>query len=179
MRPLLLSCFLSFAIIVCWDHLHAQAPAPAATDSIFCHNGEVITSVIKEITLTHLIYTPTGMTIDRNLGLLAVRACRFRSGRIEKFTTLKEINSELQYAQVTMIEAPEAIEGLVFKGDVEGKIAAISFIGGVDGVDVVRNRLRKAAAKLKAPYVLLVVTPNSGNSGGGQHYYRGKAYGYK
>lgn len=165
-----------FSLLFC---LSAVA-AFAQTDKIVLHNGKTIEANVKETTSQFVKYSFPGETLVQTLGRPAIASITYVSGRSETISEKVVVLGEADFEKVVILTTTDQAAGLVEKGDVQGKTAAISYQTGATANKASLNRIRKAAAKLGAQFVLMTESTGGGFAGFGasQSIRRGVAYSY-
>ncbi len=155
----------------------------AQIDSVYKHSGEVIAVNVKEVTSFAVKYTFPGETVVQSIGKPAVERVKYASGRTEQVSEKIVIRTEFDFEKVQVLTHPDEATGLVPKGEVEGKTAGfLSYQTAGTAKKASMNRIRKAAAKLGAPFILMIETANVGvgvGLGSAQSIRNGTAYSYK
>lgn len=149
----------------------------AQSDKLYKHNGEVLQVQVKEISAGVIKYSYPNETVVQTVGKKAVEKIVYASGREEKISDFIKLENDSDYEKVVLLNDKEEAIGLVDKGEVVGKTAAISYQTPGTANKASLNRIRKAAAQLNAPFILIEENTTSGARG--QAIRRGHAYGYK
>jgi len=149
----------------------------AQTDKLFKHDGNTIEVQIKEITEGVLKYSFPNETLTRSMGKNSVAKIVYSNGQEEKISDFITIENEADFEKVVILSTKDETVGLVDKGVVRGKSGGSAFQTPETQNKVSLSKIRKAAAKLNAPFVWIEETVTAGHFG--QSVRRGHAYSYK
>ena len=165
-------------LILCMTSIYAQE------DQIFKHNGEVIEGEVIKNDGEVIVFKYKGESVENTLASVAVEKVIFgSSGRIQNISDKINIDSDKGWEKVMVFYVSELIRGLTRKGDIKGKTGMINYHTTNTGDRKAEKKLKIEAAKIKAPFVLMVDEKNSvgGSSnmfGGSQAVKKGVAYSY-
>jgi hypothetical protein len=149
----------------------------AQTDKVYKHNGEVLEVQVKEISASIIKYSFPNETLLQSLGKYAVAKIVYSSGREEKISDFIKFENSSDFEKCIILASKDEAVGLIDKGEVVGKTAAISYQTPGTANKASLNRIRKAAMELGAPFILIEENTTSGARG--QAIRRGRAFGYK
>lgn len=158
----------------------------AQADQIFLHNGDIINGKVNKIGEQTINFVYEGEDAEQTLGKFAVEKIVYgKSGRTQDVTDKIIVNGEADWANVTIIEDLGAVTGLTRKGEIKGKTAFINFRTGAGSDRKAEEKLKKEAAAMKCPFILLTSDKDidrKGSGGGGfgqvQSVKKGIGYAY-
>lgn len=150
-------------------------------DTIYKHSGKMLIGEVLKIKEYTIEYKLREERLEQTIGRFAVSKIKFSSGRLEFISTKIEIKNEDDYESVRIVENSELVVGLSNSYEITGVTNAISInsAGSANRRSLVR--LKKQAAKMKAPFILItsdIDSRASGGSGANQGIKRGFAYTY-
>jgi hypothetical protein len=149
----------------------------AQIDKIYKHNGDILEVQVKEISASIIKYSFPNETLLQSLGKYAVAKIVYSSGREEKISEFIKFENSSDFEKCIILANKDEAVGLIDKGEVVGKTAAISYQTPGTANKASLNRIRKAAMELNAPFILIEENTSAGARG--QAIRRGRAFGYK
>ncbi|MFM8738908.1 MAG: hypothetical protein ACKOC0_01745, partial [Cytophagales bacterium] len=132
-----------------------------------------------EITSANIKFSFPGESLIQNIGKPAVAKIVYGSGREEIVSEYVSLKNDSDFEKIVILTSKDETIGLVDKGEVVGKTAAISYQTPGTANKASLNRIRKAALKLNAPFILIEDVSHVGLGMSGQSIRRGRAFGYK
>lgn len=167
LRPLLL-CVAICATLVSFGQ----------SDKMYKHSGEKLDVKIIKVGEFTINYTYPNETAEQTIGKLAVAKLEYASGRKEEITEKIEITDKADWEKVMILEDVSASVGLKKQGEIRGKTAGlVSYRTSGNADRKAMERLKKEAAELGAPFVLLTSEKDSRFTT--QQIKKGFAYSYK
>jgi len=172
--------FLYACMIVSFMHMKASAQS----DSLFLHNGLPLAVNIIRIDAFTIGYQLQGSAIDRAISRYAVSHISYKNGKTEFVSAKVEVNGEEDWDKVILLEDKSEIAGLQRKSDVIGHNAFLSLHTPNTANSKAIINLKREAAKLHCPFVLLnfdresSLLPLLHGFGGTQTMKGGMAYSY-
>ena len=148
------------------------------SDKMYKHSGEKLDVKIIKVGEFTINYTYPNETAEQTIGKLAVAKLEYASGRKEEITEKIEITDKTDWAKVMILEDISASVGLKKQGEIRGKTAGlVSYRTSGNADKKAMERLKKEAAELGAPFVLLTSEKDSRFTT--QSIKKGFAYSYK
>jgi len=130
-------------------------------DKMFKHSGEKIDVKIIKVGEFTISFTYPNETAEQTISKYAVAKIEYASGRKEEVTEKIVIGSKDDWEKVILLEDVAASTGLKRQGEIKGKTGAISYRLGGNADKKSMERLKKEAAELGAPFVLLTSDKDS------------------
>ena len=127
----------------------------AQGDKIYLHNGKNIDGTVIEIGNFTIAYSYAGEKAKQIISKYAVDKVIYGgSNREEKITSRVVVNSESDWQNVVILDDKTEITGLVKIDNVESSGGG-KFVGAKAAQEKCLERIKKAAALLKCPFVYL------------------------
>lgn len=165
-KPLMLTVAL-FATIVSF-----------AQDKMYKHTGEKLDVKILKVGEFTITYSYPNEVAEQTIAKYAVGKIEYGSGRKEEITEKIVVSSKDDWEKVVILEDVAATVGLKRQGEIKGKTAGmLSYRTAGNADKKSMERLKKEAAELGAPFVLLTSEKDSRWST--QSIKKGFAYSYK
>lgn len=147
------------------------------SDKMFKHTGEKLDVKIIKVGEWTITYTYPNETAEQTISKYAVGKIEYASGRKETVSDKIVINSKDDWEKVLILEDNNASVGLKRQGEIKGKTAGILSYRTAGNADKkAMERLKKEAAELGAPFVILMSEKESRWST--QSIKKGFAYSY-
>lgn len=148
-------------------------------DKLIKHNGEKLDVKVIKVGETTISYKYPGEDAEQTIGKYAVASITYgTSGRKEEVSEKIVISSEDDWEKVQILTDKVQVLGLKKGEEVRGKTAGFMSYNTAGSADKkATRRIKEAAAKLGAPFVLLTSDKNDG-FGVKQSIKNGTAYGY-
>jgi hypothetical protein len=149
-----------------------------AQDKMFKHTGEKLDVKILKVGEFVITYSYPNETSEQTIAKYAVAKIEYGSGRKEEITEKIVVSSKDDWEKVVILEDVAATVGLKRQGEIKGKTAGMynfNTAGASDRKSM--ERLKKQAAELGAPFVLL--TSDKDSKWSSQSIKKGFAYSYK
>lgn len=150
----------------------------AQNDRMYKHTGEKLDVKILKVGEFTINYSFPNETAEQTIAKYAVGKIEYASGRKEDITEKIVINNSDDWEKVIILEDVTATVGLKRQGEIRGKTSGmLSYrtAGNADRKSL--ERLKKEAAELGAPFVLL--TSEKDSKWTTQSIKKGFAYSYK
>lgn len=145
---------------------------------MYKHSGEKLDVKILKVGEFTISYTYPNETAEQTIGKLAVAKLEYASGRKEEITEKIDIVDKADWEKVMILEDVSASVGLKKQGEIRGKTAGlVSYRTSGNADKKAMERLKKEAAELGAPFVLLTSEKDSRFTT--QSIKKGFAYSYK
>ena len=153
--------------------------AKAQSDSIYLHNGQVVGGKVYKIAEQTVTFTYADEDAQQTLGKYAVQKVIFgKSKRVQDVSERITVRSKDDWEKVVILEDVANSVGLKKQGEIRGKTAGmLSYRTAGNADKKSMERLKKEAAELGAPFVLLTSEKDSRWST--QSIKKGFAYSYK
>lgn len=165
----------SFMLLVA---LFATVIAFGQSDKMFKHSGEKLDVKILKVGEFVITYSYPNETAEQTIGKYAVAKIEYSSGRKEDITEKIVVADSHDWEKVVILEDVQASVGLKRQGEIRGKTAGmLSYRTAGNADKKSMERLKKEAAELGAPFVLLTSEKDSRWST--QSIKKGFAYSYK
>ena len=171
-------------IILVLAMLISGAMANAQVDVITKHNGEVVKGKVVKLEEFTIVFKYDGEDAENTISKYAVQKIVYgKSGRVEEVTDKIVVSTEDDWEKVVVLEDKAYISGLKKVDEVRGKTGLINYHTGNTGDKKAEMKLKKAAAAIGCPFVLMTsdkttVGANSNALGGTQAIKTGVAYKY-
>ena len=147
-------------------------------DKMYKHTGETIDVKILKLGEFTISYTYPNETAEQTIGKYAVAKIEYASGRKEDITEKIVVNDKDDWEKVVLLEDVSMVVGLKKQGEIKGKTAGlISYRTAGNADKKSMERLKKEAAELGAPFILL--TSEKDSRWTTQSIKKGFAYSYK
>lgn len=158
--------------------LFATMIAFAQNDKMYKHNGEKIDVKIIKVAEFVINFTYPGETAEQTIGKYAVAKIEYASGRKEDISEKIVVLDKEDWEKVIILEEATAAVGLKRQGEIRGKTAGmLSYRTAGNADKKSMERLKKEAAEMAAPFVLL--TSEKDSRWTTQSIKKGYAYSYK
>jgi hypothetical protein len=165
-KPLMLTVAL-FATIVSF-----------AQDKMFKHTGEKLDVKILKVGEFTITYSYPNEVAEQTIAKYAIGKIEYGSGRKEDITEKIVVSSKDDWEKVVILEDVSATVGLKRQGEIKGKTAGmLSYRTAGNADKKSMERLKKEAAELGAPFILL--TSEKDSKWSTQSIKKGFAYSYK
>lgn len=149
-----------------------------AQDKMYKHTGEKLDCKILKVGEFTITFTYPNETAEQTIGKYAVAKLEYASGRKEDITEKVVISDKDDWEKVIILEDVAAAVGLKRQGEIKGKTAGmLSYRTAGNADKKSMERLKKEAAELGAPFVLL--TSDKDSRWSSQSIKKGFAYSYK
>lgn len=158
--------------------------ANAQVDVITKHNGEIVKGKVVKLEEFTIVFKYDGEDAENTISKYAVEKILYgKSGRVEEVTNKIVVSSEDDWEKVVILEDKGYISGLKKVVEVRGKTGLINYHTGNTGDKKAEMKLKKAAAILGCPFILMTsdktTTGNNSNKlGGTQAIKTGVGYQY-
>jgi len=144
----------------------------AQVDVITKHNGEIVKGKVVKVEEFTIVYKYDGEDAENTLSKYAVEKIVYgKSGRVEEITEKIAVSSENDWEKVIILEDKSFISGLKKVTEVRGKTGLINYHTGNTGDIKAQQKLKKAAAAIGCPFILMTsdksTTGNNSNQLGG------------
>jgi hypothetical protein len=147
-------------------------------DKMFKHSGEKLDVKIVKVGEWAITYTYANETAEQTISKYAIGKIEYASGRKEEITEKIVIGSKDDWEKVIILEDAVDSVGLKRQGEIKGKTSGmLSYRTSGNADKKSMERLKKEAAELGAPFVLLMSEKDSRWST--QSIKKGFAYSYK
>jgi hypothetical protein len=156
----------------------------AQSDIIIRHNGDTIKGKLIRINEYTVVYSYDNESAENTLSRYAIeKIIHGQSGRVENITEKIVVTSEADWEKVIVLEEKSYIAGLKKVEEIRGQTAYINMQTGNTGDKKALQKLKRAAATLQCPFVLITsekttVGAESNTLGGSQSIKTGVAYKY-
>lgn len=164
--------------------LISGAMANAQVDVITKHNGEVVKGKVVKLEEFTIVFKYDGEDAENTISKYAVQKIVYgKSGRVEEVTDKIVVSTEDDWEKVVVLEDKAYISGLKKVDEVRGKTGLINYHTGNTGDKKAEMKLKKAAAAIGCPFVLMTSDKttsgyNSNQLGGSQAIKTGIGYKY-
>lgn len=171
-------------IILVLAMLISGAMANAQVDVITKHNGEVVKGKVVKLEEFTIVFKYDGEDAENTISKYAVQKIVYgKSGRVEEVTDKIVVSTEDDWEKVVVLEDKAYISGLKKVDEVRGKTGLINYHTGNTGDKKAEMKLKKAAAAIGCPFVLMTSDKttsgyNSNQLGGSQAIKTGIGYKY-
>lgn len=126
------------------------------SDSIYMHNGTIISGKVKKITEHTIVFTYDNEDAEQTYGKYAVGKVVYgKSGRVQELTKKITVRSKEDWEDVIVLENSDDVAGLRRGDDVRGKTAFINLRTGGGSDRKALEYLKKDAADQGCPFVLI------------------------
>jgi hypothetical protein len=148
-------------------------------DILLKHNGQKLDVKVLKVGETTITYKYPGEDAEQTIGKFAVATITYGgSGRKESISEKIVVASEDDWEKVQILTDKSQVIGLKKGDEVRGKTSGLLSYNTAGSADKkASKRIREAAAKLGAPFILLTSDKNDG-FGVKQAIKNGTAYGY-
>jgi len=147
-------------------------------DKMFKHTGEKIEVKIIKVGEWAISFSYPNETAEQTISKYAVAKIEYASGRKEDITEKIVINDKDDWEKVIILEDAGASVGLKRQGEIKGKTGGMfSYRTSGNADKKAMERLKKEAAELGAPFVILMSEKDSRFTT--QSIKKGFAYSYK
>jgi hypothetical protein len=158
--------------------LFASVIAFGQNDKMFKHTGEKLEVKITKVGEFTISYTYPNEQAEQTIGKYAIAKIEYASGRKENITDKIDISGKDDWEKVVLLEDVAYTVGLKKQGEIKGKTAGmLSYRTSGNADKKAMERLKKEAAELGAPFILLMSEKESRFST--QSVKKGFAYSYK
>jgi uncharacterized protein YbjQ (UPF0145 family) len=148
------------------------------SDKLFKHTGEKIDAKIIKVGEWTISFSYPNETAEQTISKYAVAKIEYASGRKEDITEKIVINDKEDWEKVIILEDAGASVGLKRQGEIKGKTGGMfSYRTSGNADKKAMERLKKEAAELGAPFVILMSEKDSRFTT--QSIKKGFAYSYK
>lgn len=171
-------------IILVLAMLISGAMANAQVDIITKHNGEVVKGKVVKLEEFTIVFKYDGEEAENTISKYAVQKIVYgKSGRVEEVTDKIVVSTEDDWEKVIVLEDKAYISGLKKVDEVRGKTGLINYHTGNTGDKKAEMKLKKAAAAIGCPFILMTSDKttsgyNSNQLGGSQAIKTGIGYKY-
>ncbi len=171
-------------IILVLAMLISGAMANAQVDVITKHNGEVVKGKVVKLEEFTIVFKYDGEDAENTISKYAVQKIVYgKSGRVEEVTDKIVVSTEDDWEKVVVLEDKAYISGLKKVDEVRGKTGLINYHTGNTGDKKAEMKLKKAAAAIGCPFILMTSDKttsgyNSNQLGGSQAIKTGIGYKY-
>ncbi len=149
-----------------------------AQDKMYKHTGEKLDVKIIKVAEFTVTFTYPNETAEQTIAKYAIAKIEYGSGRKEDITEKIVVSSKDDWEKVVILEDVAATVGLKRQGEIKGKTAGmLSYRTAGNADKKSMERLKKEAAELGAPFILLTSEKDSRLST--QSIKKGFAYSYK
>lgn len=149
-----------------------------AQDKMYKHTGEKLDVKIVKVAEFTVTFTYPNETAEQTIAKYAIAKIEYGSGRKEDITEKIVVSSKDDWEKVVILEDVAATVGLKRQGEIKGKTAGmLSYRTAGNADKKSMERLKKEAAELGAPFILLTSEKDSRWST--QSIKKGFAYSYK
>ncbi len=158
--------------------------ATAQVDVITKHSGEIVKGKVVKVEEYTVVYKYDGEDAENSIGKYAIEKIVYgKSGRVEEVTEKIVITTEADWEKVVILEDKAYIAGLKKGEEVRGKTGLINYHTGNTGDIKAQMKLKKAAAMVGCPFILMTSDKatagyNSNQLGGTQAIKTGIGYKY-
>ncbi|MBN8665184.1 MAG: hypothetical protein J0L83_11450 [Chitinophagales bacterium] len=129
----------------------------AQTEQIYLHNGTCMNvKVIRSDAYTYTVRLINKGSVEAQLSKYAIHTIRYDNGIVDTISKKVEIISEEDWQKVIMVEDKSALSGFTKAGDVFGHTAFLNLHTPTSANNKAVEKLKRAAARMAAPFVLLV-----------------------
>jgi sRNA-binding regulator protein Hfq len=151
----------------------------AQSDTLYMHNGKKVTGNVKKVGEHTVSFTYQNEDVEQVLGKYTILKIIYaKSGRLQEITPKIRVKSEEDWENVIIVENLEEIAGLKRVDEIRGKSAFISYRTGAGADNKALKSLKKEAASMKCPFVL-ITSEQDRKYGQNQAIKRGIAYSYE
>ena len=148
------------------------------SDKLYKHTGEKIDAKIIKVGEWTISFSYPNETAEQTISKYAVAKIEYASGRKEEITEKIVINDKDDWEKVIILEDAGASVGLKRQGEIKGKTGGMfSYRTSGNADKKAMERLKKEAAELGAPFVILMSEKDSRFTT--QSIKKGFAYSYK
>lgn len=171
-------------IILVFAMLIAGTISNAQVDIINKHNGEVVKGKVVKLEEFTIVFKYDGEDAENTISKYAVQKIVYgKSGRVEEVTEKIVVSTEDDWEKVVILEDKAYISGLKKGEEVRGKTGLINYHTGNTGDKKAEMKLKKAAAAIGCPFILMTSDKttsgyNSNQLGGSQAIKTGVGYKY-
>jgi sRNA-binding regulator protein Hfq len=171
-------------IIFVFAMLIAGISASAQVDVITKHNGEIVKGKVIKVEEYTIVFKYDGEDAENTISKYAVEKIVYgKSGRVEEMTEKIVVATEDDWEKVVILEDKAYAAGLKKGEEVRGKTGLINYHTGNTGDKKAEMKLKKAAAVIGCPFILMTadkttVGANSNQLGGSQTIKKGIGYKY-
>lgn len=135
-------------------------------DKLFLHNGKKLDVIIIKSEQYTIIFKYVNEDAEQTIGKIAVEKIIYgKSGREEVITKKIVVSSEADWEKVEIFYDKAQTTGLSEGIEVKGKTAFINYNTGAGADRKAEERIKKAAASLGYPFVLITSDKESNYSG--------------
>ena len=137
----------------------------AQSDKLFLHNGKTLDVVVVKSEQYVITYKYVNEDAEQTVGKVAVEKVIYgKSGREEAITKKVVVNSESDWEKVEIFYDKAQTTGLTEGLEVKGKTAFINYNTGASADKKAEEKIKKAAAVLGFPFVLMTSDKESNYS---------------
>jgi hypothetical protein len=156
----------------------ASVIAFGQSDKLYKHSGEKLDVKILKVGEFVISFSYPNETSEQTIGKYAVAKIEYSSGRKEDITEKIVVGGSDDWEKVVILEDVATTVGLKRQGEIRGKTAGMLSYRTAGNADrKALERLKKEAAELGAPFILLTSEKDSRWST--QSIKKGFAYSYK
>lgn len=166
------------ALLLVGFSLHAQS------DLIAKHNGEIVNGKVLRVEEFTIVFVYEGEEAEQTVGRYSVEKITYgKSGRVQEISDKIVVNGEADWEKVVILEDKNFIAGLKKVEEIKGKTGLINYHTANTGDRKAEMKLKKAAAAIGCPFILMTagktsVGASSNQLGGSQAIKKGIAYKY-
>lgn len=136
------------------------------SDKLYLHNGKTLDVTIQKIEQYTIQYKYVNEDAEQVVGKVAVEKIIYgKSGRLEEVSKKVLVTSEGDWEKVQIFYDKAQTTGLTEGNEVKGKTAFINYNTGASADRKAEEKIKKAAAALGYPFVLLTSEKESNYSG--------------
>jgi hypothetical protein len=158
--------------------LFATVIAFGQSDKMLKHSGEKLDVKILKVGEFVITFSYPNETAEQTIGKYAIAKIEYASGRKEDITEKIVVGGSDDWEKVVILEDVQAAVGLKRQGEIRGKTSGmLSYRTAGNADKKSMERLKKEAAELGAPFVLL--TSDKDSRWSTQSIKKGFAYSYK
>jgi hypothetical protein len=156
----------------------ASVIAFGQSDKMLKHSGEKLDVKILKVGEFVITFSYPNETAEQTIGKYAIAKIEYASGRKEDITEKIVVGGTDDWEKVVILEDVQAAVGLKRQGEIRGKTSGmLSYRTAGNADKKSMERLKKEAAELGAPFVLL--TSDKDSRWSTQSIKKGFAYSYK
>lgn len=154
------------------------------SDEITKHNGEIVNGKVIKVEEYAIVFKYDGEDAENTLSKYAIEKIVYgKSHRVESITDKIIVKGEEDWEKVVVLEDIAFIAGLKKAEEVRGKTGLINYHTGNTADKKAEMKLKKAAAILGCPFILMTadkttVGASSNQLGGSQAIKKGIGYKY-
>ncbi|HLD52906.1 MAG TPA: hypothetical protein VJA82_06365 [Sediminibacterium sp.] len=127
----------------------------ALEDTLVLHNGNMIMGAVTSINHYTVSFKYTNENTEQQLSNFAIKQIQFESGRTQMITEKISIQGEEDWEKVIILEDKEQRTGLKRISDINAHTKFINLHTANSGNNKVTEKLKREAAKLNCPFILI------------------------